>query len=316
MSLTDGLMIKLFDVYVKTGELWGGPWVMDADALKSGAALPVEVKNGRCQVLLYHHDALTGLSEARRLAQLERDRAVRYPTQPFQTVPLLNGVELVQTDWDSQNRLAAVRVPFRKLLDQETSVTCFVKYGKVWNLAPIPIVHDGRGFLAKNLPVGSYAFLLFEGSVTRSLEDLLQLDHLASRITVFDVERETTTSFTPGEMQGDDPLFAVNETVPEQLETESFTLLGGGDVLAEHDTAELIEQVVYVPLKKGTTNADLESMGLAVEDNMKTFRSATATESFFADMVDPEELGEDFELAWLQSPKADQSAHDLFFADF
>ncbi len=309
-------MTKLFDVYVKTGELWGGPWVMDADALKTGAALPVEVKNGHCQVLLYHHDALTGLSETRRIDQLERDRAVRYPKKPFQTIPLLNGVELLQTDWDPPARLATVRVPFRKSINRESPVTCFVKIGRCWDLAPVPVVHDGRGFIAKDLPVGSYAFLLFEGAVSRSLEELLQLDHLASRITVFDVERETTTSFTPGEMQGDDPVFALNENVPEELNTESFTLLGGGHVLTEHDTAEEIEQVVYVPLKKGATNADLDSMGLAVEDNMKTFRSTTATESFFADMVDPEELGDDFELAWLQAPKTDQSAHDLFFADF
>ena len=117
----------------------------------------------------------------------------------------------------------------------------------------------------------------------------------------FEVEQEITPLFAAGSLAVSEPVFVLNET---------------GQIGTEFDTAARIDQVVYLPLKKGATHADMEAMGLTVEDNMKVFRSTTATETFFADVVAIEEHDEEFDLDWVETPPMDQSPHDLLFADY
>jgi len=131
--------------------------------------------------------------------------------------------------------------------------------------------------------------------IKRKLEDFL----LRKRVA------ESESTITAGAM------------VPDDLAAEPLILCETGEHTVEFDTAARIDQVTYVPLKKGTTLADMEAMGLAVEDpggeETGSFRSTTATENFFADLVVPEE--ED-ELAWIAPRPAEQSLHELALSDF
>ena len=92
---------------------------------------------------------------------------------------------------------------------------------------------------------------------------------------------------------------------------EPMLVLETGELGTAFDTAAAIDRVMYVPLKKGMTHAEMEAMGLTVEDDMKTFRSTTATESFFA----AEEHGDELDFNWLETVQADQTPHDLLFAE-
>jgi len=113
-----------------------------------------------------------------------------------------------------------------------------------------------------------------------------------------------------------EPEFALNEAVPAAFESEPFTLCETGETATTFDTTAEVGQVVYVPLKRGATHADMAAMGLAIEDNMKAFRSSTATETFFADVIAAEEGVEDCEFAWLETtPQTDQMLYDQLFAE-
>ena len=110
-----------------------------------------------------------------------------------------------------------------------------------------------------------------------------------------------TPLFVAGPLVESGPVLVFNET---------------GEAVTEFDTAAEIDQVVYTPFKKGTTHADMEAMGLTVEDNMKTFRSTTATETFFADAASTSEEEEEFDFAWVEALPVDQTPCDLLFADY
>ncbi|MCL2304059.1 MAG: hypothetical protein FWC43_01800 [Planctomycetaceae bacterium] len=126
----------------------------------------------------------------------------------------------------------------------------------------------------------------------------------------FEVEQEITPLFSAGSLVSE-PVFALDTPVAGTFQSESFALFEAGEIVTKFDTAAEIDKIVYVPFKKGTTHADMEAMGLSVADNMKVFRSTTATETFFADVVSEE----DFDLAWAVTPQTDR-AHDLLFADY
>ena len=133
---------------------------------------------------------------------------------------------------------------------------------------------------------------------------------------LFEVEQETTPLFDAGSLVESGPVFVICEAVPDAFVPESFTLFETGEVVTEFDTAAEIDQVVYTPFKKGTTHADMEAMGLTVEDNMKTFRSTTATETFFADVACTSEEEEGFDFTWVEALPVDQTPCDLLFADY
>jgi len=133
---------------------------------------------------------------------------------------------------------------------------------------------------------------------------------------LFEVEQETTPLFVAGSLVESGPVFVLNEAVPDAFMPESFTFFEAGEAVTEFDTAAEIDRVVYVPLKKGITHADMEAMGLAVEDNMKTFRSTIATETFFADVACTNEEEEEFDFAWVEALPIDQTPCDLLFVDY
>ena len=130
-----------------------------------------------------------------------------------------------------------------------------------------------------------------------------------------EVEQEITPLFAAGSLAGSEPVLVLNEAVPDTLGMEPFTLFEAGKAVTEFDTAAKIDQVIYIPLKKGATHADMEAMGLTIEDNMKTFRSTTATETFFADAADASEEEEEFDLAWVETLQIDRTPSDLLFVD-
>ena len=129
-----------------------------------------------------------------------------------------------------------------------------------------------------------------------------------------EVEQEITPLFVAGSLMESEPVFVLSEAVPDILGMEPFTLFEAGKAVTECDTSAKIDQIVYIPFKKGATHADMEAMGLTVEDNMKTFRSTTATETFFADAADASEEGE-FDLAWVETLQIDRTPSDLLFVD-
>ena len=279
---------KKYDVYVKTDGVWSGPIVLDGDALNNGAALPVSVKNHQCQVLLYNHDALAAMSEQRKTEQLEFDLKIVYPNGPIKTAAVVN---------TGQWRLDSGRVLLATKLVGKP-VTAFFRNDTAWNLSGINCAADENGTVSipySNVP-GCVAFVAFEGSgVTKTEAELSRLRR---------VETKEDPSGISALVAYDSPVAAETHTVYSVSEIES-----------RYDTLEEIEveTVQYIRLANGTTNADLETMGLSVEDNMKTFRSAIATETFFADLIDDE--NEESEFQWVETQKTDRSVHDLFFSE-
>ena len=118
---------------------------------------------------------------------------------------------------------------------------------------------------------------------------------------LFEVEQVITPLFVAGPLLESGPVFVHSET---------------GEAVTEFDTVAEIDQVVYIPLQKGITHADMEAMGLAVEDNMKTFRSTIATETFFASTACTEEQEEEFDFAWVETLPIDKTPCDLLFTDY
>ena len=136
---------------------------------------------------------------------------------------------------------------------------------------------------------------------------------------LFEVEQEITPLFVAGLLTESGPVFVLGEATAVPFETGSFVLsplafFETEKIVTEFDTTAEIDRVVYIPFKKGATHADMNAMGLAVEDNMKTFRSTTATETFFADVASTSEE-EEFDLAWVETLQIDQTPSDLLFVD-
>jgi len=128
----------------------------------------------------------------------------------------------------------------------------------------------------------------------------------------FEGDQEITPVFAAGSHVCGEPVLAIGDKAPDRFDSDPALLLDTGETVTTFDTTAEINQVVYAPLKKGVTHAEMESMGLAVEDSMKPFRSTIATETFFADVVSEDD---ELDLDWIETPQTNCAACDLLFSE-